>query len=266
MGGFLYFVEGREQGFGAADANALGLGYALSGSIHTRNANTGPGCKSGVCVADSSRVESARVGYFPDKQTWRRVPKVAAWVGHETLPLPADLVRREIVRGHKVTLADGQQWEVPVAIEFSGPPLQFHGTLPRTMEADDDGNWQAGSVVATHAELWAIANDWWDVKIAIAEHQEQHDTLDGFESDFLTDNYLHDAAVKVLAVNYAIGPAEASLLGLFDSSSAYEVLEHLIDKPGRDKIEEALVTEKKTLDSSATSGGQPVGTKDTAQP
>ena len=253
---FLYFIPDRGVGFSLDDAKTLGLDRVLSVSMHHRECD-GPAGQHGVIVARSESLASARVGYWPDKQTWRKLPGIEAWAGFETgsPPGPAELVRAATLPGHQLALGDGRSWLVPVAIEASGPPLRFRKALPVTMDVNDAGEWIDGEVLEAYRPLWEIAADWWDARVELAQHVSEGKRDDEFRDERFTKGWIFDSAVDVLAVHYRLGKLEVAMLGLFSSNAGMEVLDYLVDEPGYRAIREAEATQKKTADGSSTGDG-----------
>jgi len=258
---FFYFIPNAGNGFSLDDARALGLGDVLAASMHHRQCD-GPGGRHGVIVARSDAIASVKVGYWPDAQTWRRLPGAAeakeVWLGYDTEspPGPAELIRAgPLLPGHQLELADGRNWLVPVAIQAAGPPLQFTRALPAIMDLSEAGEWVPGDVLPVYRFLWEIATDWFDAKAALGQHVVEENPAGQFEDERFTDRWIFDAAVKVLSVHYHVGNLEVAMLKLFSSTAGMEVLDHLIDEPGYRAIVEAETLQKKTADGSSTDGG-----------
>ena len=125
-----------------------------------------------------------RADYLPDEQTWipaaLRPPLSALppplgagryWVGvwNNSPPSPADLRRSTAMRGHDVTLGDGQQWTIPALNmiprsfrrnahtgEVELIPLKQYDSFAQTIE-----DWFQAAVAAdgvkTLAEHWDLA-------------------------------------------------------------------------------------------------------------
>jgi hypothetical protein len=235
--GLLYFLPGEKRSITPERVAELGLGYAFEGRHVANDAFDGPEGKPGaVLVADATRT---KLGFYKDRQTWRPVPGTTAWVGRYTdEPVePKDLQRRDALRGHWVTLADGQAWLVPVArgaTERDGELVCFV-ELPQYTEIDDAGEWVEGAIVPRYAALWDHATAWWDTLRAQGQPAEESSDEPGdapavpeVKFDFPG---LHEAALAALAANYRIGRAEAALLQLFTKQSATSVLKALVDWP-----------------------------------
>ena len=257
MAGLLYFLPGKMRDVRAGDAIAAGLGHYFDEgcTVTPCQVAAGPGDGgSGVVIADPSNVSDLRVGYYPDKQTWRKVPGGDVWVGFysDQRPKPQELLRDDAVTGHAVTLADHQRWFVPVArawVDDSGD-MTWINMLPARSTLDDDGNWQPGDVVGHYRPLWEIAERWfdaWSGSIDVSDPDDDEKAVVEF-----TFNNAHDAAVTALSANYRVGCAEAALLGLLDEQVAEQILDALIDVPSA----LALIKKKLARGGSPIAGGQ----------
>ena len=113
MAGLLYYIPGRKHAE-LADAAELGLQYAFENGLTPLGVqNNGPDGGAGVVIYDSTRVP--KPGYYADKQKWLAIPgnPAGAWLGCYDEPLspkPEDVAREEQLGGHRVRLADGQEW------------------------------------------------------------------------------------------------------------------------------------------------------------
>ena len=229
MSSVLYFVPNRTA-ITLDDARGLGLGYAFEQKPDARKViGAGPDGQPGVVFADESRVE--RLGYHKDDQTWMKIPGSDAWAGYETKspPGPEGLARTKMLAGHFVKLADGNQWLVPIArsIEPGADSLVYHCPLPRTIGLADDGSWSHDEVRPVYAELWSIAERWWDsvTQAGIGEVDGSTDTVEvAFDFDGVVD-----AALLALSTNYRVGRTEAAMLALFDDRNVGDVLNAVID-------------------------------------
>lgn len=242
MPGFLYFLPGPSQP-SAAEWRAAGLGYAFDASCGgpaVRGCTGGPGGQNGAILADP-RTPAEEVGYFPDRQTWRKlvspstshVPPATLYVGYSALPAPEHLARPEQLRGHWLTLLDERQWLIPVArayTEEDGDLRWFHN-VPQVLELDDAGRWQPGRVTAKYAALWELACRWDEASMQAVLSATQEDAGPVTVAFDFQDTV--DAAVQVLAANYRLGPTEASLLGILAPHLAREILNAVVDLPTR---------------------------------
>ena len=211
MAGFLYFAPARPR-VDRAWVTDHGPAYAFDdddwGRMSQGELGQGPGDQRG-CLFARRAGEPHALGYAPDRQRWAKAAGSGEyWLGYDTAepPTPAHLERAEIIDGHLVRLGDGQQWLVPVARMFSG------GTaLPQAIVLGPNGEkvlraLPAYVAIARHADRVAT-----DIHIGMS---------DGW-----------DIAVEALALNYRIGPDEASLLQLLTTPIVPNVLEALVDVP-----------------------------------
>ncbi len=241
MAGLLYYVPDHSGQMTAGDACKIGLTHAFGhlkdeGLQCNEAYNNGPDAKdggsgAGTVIADP--LFSGKLGVYPDRQTWRKVPGSKAYVGYYTddPPKPADVARVQVLPGHLVTLGDGQKWTVPIArgIAEHGDNVMIGCTLPTAMAIDDDGNWKEGEVVPKYAALWKLAEQWWDTVVTASAAVEGAEISDvGLIVELAEQN---DAALVALSANYRLGKAEVVLLGLFTSDTYGDILGALIDMP-----------------------------------
>lgn len=262
MPGLLYFLPDRTRDVMLPALAAAGIGHAFERTPTVRGVQCGPGNAAGLVLADSRHVEE--IGYFPQRQTWRSVPKTEAWVGMFSAqqPGPGDLRRERQLDGHLVTLLDGAQWLVPVArghAEEDGD-LRWYHTLPRRATLDDEGRWTAGAVLPRYAPLLEAATRWEEAQAA-GNVRDQEGGRAALMFDFAGTI---EAAAEVLAANYLVGPAEIDLLGLLTEEIAVEVLNALIDIPTRlEWIKKKLAAAR----AGGNTGDGPAGLiEDTARP
>jgi len=242
----VYYIPKLGRDYKAKDVVSAGLEHILGRPLVPRPAHKGPDGGSGVILGASEHVPANLLGYYPDKQTWHQVPRSEAWMGYLTddPPTPVDLVRSEGLNGHVVTLGDGNEYLVPVAralVEEDGE-LRHKVCVPRRTGVDKNGDWTVGEVIDRYAELWAIAEQWWDARIAAT-----YDETKSFAVlDFAGEN---DAALTALATNYHVGKVEVAHLGLFHGQAVVDILDALIDGPTY------LDWIKKKLEAGDPSGG-----------
>jgi hypothetical protein len=206
----------------------------------TDHATLGPGGQKSGCLfsTNTGPVVAVRVGYYPDFQKWtmvRRDPEL--WVGtdKEYPPVPADLVRPKTIRGWKVTLADGNEYEIPV---IRSPGLVTN--LPRDMYYDASGAMKI-EIKPDYQDLWDAAKDLWDRLIS------RLNVGDEFEwSDVLLQ------CLRFLGVNYRVGIYEQSVLRLIDTSEPVwlATLLAVLDVPFNKELED---TQKKSASLPAES-------------
>jgi hypothetical protein len=223
----LYFLPNEPGTPTLKRIQALGLGYAFARAPAATQVTDGPSGCGGVVVAEPDRVP--RIEFHRDQQRWQKLPGSEVWVGCERdQVVDPQRLRRvpQLVAGHWTLLADGQVWWIPVARSAHGG----ENVLPRQSTLDETGKWVAGGTLTRYAHLWEIASRWWDARVGAvpADTAATGEARVRMEMDF---DGIHEAAAAVLASNYCLGPAEISLLGLFDEQTTVEILDAVIDWP-----------------------------------
>jgi hypothetical protein len=221
MSQFLYYIPGASLRT-LDDVNRVGLGYAFEVQPSSCGCNTGPDAKSGTTIS----ADMDGVGYYPDRQTWRKIPGIDAWLGWYTdaMPGPADLERKKQIPGELVRLGDGRDWLVPVAIEWreiqnDAIPLFPLCRLPRVFHLEDTAVWRPGETIARYKPLEELG---WQFLDAIYGKEKYHDIA-------LTDSWACQASVCALAFNYRIAELEASVLGLVESDMLQAIARVITD-------------------------------------
>lgn len=225
MAGLLYYVPDR-RAIGIDVVKELGLGYAMDrGGPQHAGMQPGPDTGSGVVFSFADPDGKSPSLHAAGGATWEQVPGSPVWIGFdpEDPPRPDDLARAEQRDGHAVRLGDGNDWLVPVARAVDGT-----SPLPRRLRWDGE-TWAPGDVLQQYTDLFGEACRIWDTVIA-------------GDADSRTLSVECGIAVMALAINYRLGPAEVSLLGLFDTVNEAEIVLALIDWP-------AVLAFKKKLDS-----------------
>jgi len=281
MSTFLYFIAGdgntpprREDlpGLGIGHAFEQGGGMAVCGVSH------GIDGLRGHVLADPGRMDSQRVGYYPDAQQWRRMPgrpadAPAVFVGiyRDSPPTPANLRRREMLTGHDVKLADGHDWHVPVArgLSDTGGTMRQYIALPCTFGIDDAGDWTANTVEARFAPLWEAARQWVDATALMSGKPDDSDAPGDSdttpepppEADGMSMTDAANFATLALSTNYRVARAEVAMLGLLNQMNVGRVLNALIDLPtfARWAAKNAIAA------GSSIDAGPAAATPDTAQ-
>ena len=228
MATFLYFLPGPPRRATKEDVKRVGIEHAFDSMRYTPSEVLGNGPDGGQgCIIAASGVDAGQLGYYPKRQTWRIAPGGKYWIGltNDSLPTPTDLQREATISGHWQLLPDGNKWLCPVA-RLAGGNIN----LPQAIDIDAEGNWIRGEVVQKHAELWRVAQMFWDdilaeIEAAKAESDEKEITIN---FDFAGQS---SATVKALATNYRIGAIEAVMLGLFTDESCRDILWALVDGP-----------------------------------
>lgn len=222
----LYFLPGWTMGERDFAVGRAGLGYAFDGRVDAVAIEDGPDGTGGI-LAGGARCR-CELMFIAEMQTWRRLAGHRAWIGiwTEDPPTPADLARREMVAGHKVTLTGGGLWQVPAAWKFVEQDQRMRIALPTVGEY---------GVEPRYSELWDIACRYESVVCRGIEQARLGGVFtskDLLESGFDWDG-LCEAVVKVLAINYRIGQVECDVLGLLTGDGIRSVLNALVDLPSR---------------------------------
>ncbi|MGB0714273.1 MAG: hypothetical protein ACPGXK_00230 [Phycisphaerae bacterium] len=259
MAGFLYYIP-KVNNNEVTDQliKAKELDYALGSNRSVRGLMKGPDGVEGVVIGNKRSIAAEKVGYFPDKQSWRQIPKSDCWVGmyNDDRPTPEDLVVPAPLGGHKVKLADDQMYTIPVALmyseEFRGPSP----ALPHSVDVTDDGDWTLGKVFGTYANLEELANQFWNAfAMGIQSDEGSEDGQSGqVKFDFAG---VSDGALAALSTNYAVNKAEIVLAGLFGGSVQQEILQALIDWPSVQEFIKKKAAESQALVTSDSEPGPP---------
>lgn len=193
------------------------------------------------------------MSFDPAVQTWNLVQDEGFephWIcaDPKDLPGPADLARAEMVDGHAVTLADGNDWIVPLARCFpAGSRLPSRITFGANRGVTTE-------IRAEYRDLfdraWALAAEFYHMP------DEGGEEADGKAEYTLTLSDEAGLALDALRLNYRLDWAEANLLGILDTPAITRVLCALIDVPGFQKLLAAEISgQKKTDGPSDTNSG-----------
>lgn len=219
---FLYFLPVSRDGLKPPAVVAHGLHDVLRdrmtetdlsglGRVAVASVTNGPGGQMGTllqCLSDTTddETEPVAVGYFPNQQTWQQTGKY--WTGYVTgqLPTATELRRDKFISGVDVTLENGDVYECPTI------RLMHDGSnLPDVWKLVDgkfksitkpDWNW-----------AWELSGDIWDSFVA---------------NGSVNNEQAFEWCVKLVGINYRVGPHEASILELFGSSTMASVLQSAI--------------------------------------
>jgi hypothetical protein len=231
MSTFYYWLASDSQSTNSAKLlermRAEGLGYAVEDRITSRGSDRGPDGMKGVVVCHGGN-QDGKLGYWPEDQTWKRIPCSAIWCGMFTAepPRPDDLARTEQISGEWIKLDDGHRWLAPKARRWLeiDDRLLWDYNLPRRMTLSEDGLWQPGDVKPKYTRLWQMATEYEAAAAAAISQSAEDDGTVRFsyeEIDLL--------AISALQVNYRVGPVELDLLGVYDDSSRQRIIDVLLD-------------------------------------
>lgn len=252
MSDFLYFIEGKKT-VTPDDLAAASLAYAFEGPFSFREVGGGPGGRAGVVVGAGSDV-----GYYPDRQTWLPIPGgpdgVFGGYDPSSPPKPADLARIEQIEGYAVDLADGDEWLVPVARCFPAGSM-----LPQALTIGPDGK-VVREALPKFADACRDADRLWNYF-----RSENGLADDGEKIEPIDDDEMFGLAVRILALNYRVGPIEVSELKLLTTKNIRRILWCFVDAPGYLAVQTARAeAESKKNDADIPAGepshsGQPGG-------
>jgi hypothetical protein len=231
---FLYFIPGvNRQSLKVEYLVRLGLGDVLrdrmatidvtgEGRLAVAGVIKGPDGHDGTIISplpfvvlDEDAAQTQPIGYFPDNQCWTRVGSYYVGYQLDGLPGPNDLMRDDIVSGYPIMLGEEHraEWETPVIRLKAGLT-----NLP------DVWRFVGGKVVPQVRSDWAWA---WDLSGDIWDYFDQGKDIPN-ELAYLW-------CVQLLGMNYRIGPAEASILGLLGKTVFIDILRAAINGPLVDK-------------------------------
>lgn len=250
---FLYFVPKRGR-LDFEQVKKIGLGYAFEKNPVPCGVDSGPDSQRGTVLA----VSDDGIGYYPDKQTWRKIPGLEcdAWVGVENdrLPHAEDLARDELVNGDWITDDRDDRWLAPKARrwgEFDGDILWDY-SLPRRLQLDENGDFVPGDLKPRYQKLWGLALDYLEAAtLAMSIHPDEDKTL------VFTFERINDLVFGALQLNYRIGPIEIDLLGIYDDEFRKAVIDALLDnRRCQELIKKKLLMSEQTGGSSSSGPSQ----------
>ena len=229
MSTFAYFVSGARPGWSHDKLVSLGLGYALEDKHTARGCDNGPGGQNGIVVCHGTNSDG-RLGYFPERQSWRKIPDTDLWCGcdNKEKPTPDDLARVQQITGQWQVLDDGHKWLLPTARRWveMDDRLLWDYSLPRRLSLNDNGQWVPGEVKPRYERLWAMA---------MAYEQAAADAAANATGDVVRFEFpeLDELAITALQVNYRVGPVECDLLGIYDDAARSRIVAVLLDDDTR---------------------------------
>lgn len=243
----IYYVHEGARSTSLKKCQELGLGYAADGRspTHTQIVREFNGAPMGTLfsfltgnLAGANASSNVQFRPYPGK------PGLFLGFDPDRRPTPKDCARSEQSPGHPVELADGSVWTIPPARLVDGS-----SGLPQLVQWNGE-HWVPNGHTPDNEALFSAACVIWDLVVG----------TEGAQAVTVNDSL--NLACQAIAVNYALGPAEISALGLIDTRAAERVLLALIDWPSA----EALARGKA---EAAGLSGEPGGkdsTQATAQP
>lgn len=227
---FLYWVPGHRATIKREELYSLGLSYAVEDRHTARGCSNGPDSQHGVVVCHGGN-EDGRLGYYPEKQTWKQWPGKNIWVGcdEDDKPGPDDLRRADQITGRWLVLDDGNRWLAPIARKWHeiDDKLLWDYNVPRRLSLDENGQWMPGDVKPRYERLWQLAMEYEDTA-ARAAHNAEGDIVR------FTFEHVDELAVGALQVNYRVGPVELDMLGIYDDQARNAIIRVLLDADTRE--------------------------------
>lgn len=221
MSGFLYAACGDQRPAAHDLLDAWGMrrlftaGSLKLASIENRPVNSAfISGKQANLFLDPSRHEDRSIGYYPDTQTWRKLPAMAGrpemWIGfwNDAPPKPADLLRADRLPARAtVEMGGGLQWAIPQLCELDddgkGPCL-----LPGREDFNNEGELFVAAPEGEDGELWDLI-----YPLALRMY--------GFAQPEPTIDDLRTGAIALLARNYAVGMPELAIMRALYKDSRY---------------------------------------------
>lgn len=225
---FVYYIPGMKSPTAQDIVNA-GLRHAFDGDPEIMfHPTPGPdGNDGGSVLCDKrSKPANARDGRDPATMEWRQIPKTISWIGWKkgAMPGPEQLERKEMLKGHRIKMANGETWLCPAAHEFDSADETFSSPLPKLIGMDKDGNYTLEDVIPRYAEFWKVGKLYFDILVgAIADS-------DDLVADMNLSHEIRDATI-CLGANYRTGAYEPVLLKLFTKYEAFKILKASADWP-----------------------------------
>lgn len=164
----------------------------------------GPDDSHGTIIA-WRRPGQVQMGYQPDRQTWLPAARRPAdgldagryWIGfwNDSPPGPRELGRPYLQIGHRVTLGDGQEWQLPVAKELAADLILA-----------DDGSWR-----------FEIQRKYHAFYLEFRRWEELFLTADPDQTFLFSD--AADFILQALRINYRITAETVAHLRLFSTDT-----------------------------------------------
>lgn len=232
---FLYFVPGV-LAMSPPKLIDVGLSHIIDRQrdLVSREAVRGPNGGGGCVFASSKAVIENRVGYFPEKQTWKNFGKF--WIGHFNEPTDISRLERDELQGYH-TWKDWQEnaWKIPIARRWES----VNGVtapvcaLPNYLELNERGEWVFGGILPHLSKLWDFAIEFQDKRMkALDEAMEKNQPTYRMELPGL------DEIIEIVfAINYRVSKFEISLLKILQTSSGAEIMRLVVDDPGIEELQ-----------------------------
>ena len=161
-------------------------------------------------------------GYFPDRQSWVPLrsldfgeigPQLGYWL--DSPCTPDDLRRGSLFNGYKVKLADGNEWQVPLAVELPATLrlVERAWTKVRKPQFDD---------------FWAQSEVWYRRFMLFDLNPDTMASQEGIDAAAMQTAWA-EFCVFSLRQNYRVTAEIASELGILDTDSLLRITWSVID-------------------------------------
>lgn len=221
MPGFIYFLPGLTAATDA-ELQKAGLGYALDGRRFAFGAiSAGPDRGPGLLITIAG--DDVPCAFKPDEQDWQLAP-AGYYVGVSKIARPGERdLRRSKMRAapYTVDLGNGDRWSVPIVRGTINK-----SSLPQFIRLGPDGQSYHYEPMPEFAGIIADAEKLWATIV-----EEKDGTYRVKMTTGLEFTEMFRIAIGALALNYRVGPAECSLLGLFTTGNLAAVGLAMIDFP-----------------------------------
>ncbi len=218
MGQFIYAIR-PDQMAGIDTILVEPLQQRIRKPFNTRSATTGP---AGACVLVTAG-DAGDCLYKPDLQTWTKAVTGDFWIGtwNDRKPIEQTLRTASQLAGHRVVLADGVEWLVPVVRLIEGG-----SSLPASLVLGENGEVFTTELPA-YSELSAKANQLFADLCVEMGWNEGEQVLAAADRMKL--------AADAMAWNYHIGIDELNVLALLTTKNLSDVMAAILDIPSLKK-------------------------------
>lgn len=218
MAGFLYYLP-KDGPKDLAGLRAVGFPHVDDVEMPGCGCVQGPDKLGGSVtkLRDIPGCDSATVGFYSEKQTWREILDGKVWLGWETEnpPTPADLQRKRLVKGHAVTLADGNTWMMPVVRTLIG-----EAALSPILTTDSSGKVLRERVEPEFERIWDLTKRMYAAVSAVP-----------LDTSCIDDDEVVELLFLGMAINYRVSRWEVLNLGLLSASNMEPLTGAMMDIP-----------------------------------
>lgn len=203
----------------------------------------GPGGLQGIYLSLNQHPFDLQIHNQADWQPMSNERKT--WVRMHQQPEPAQMERPSLLDGYWVRMADGKQWLIPRALQWTSLE-HCTPSLPRYDQFDgESGQWASGELLPAYRRLWEVTGQ-------VLEYLEGDRELSATEEV--------ESVVEALTVHYRMGPIECSLAKLLTVQVRIAVWSAMIDRQGLDQLK------KNAADAGSNSpNGESAALSDTSQ-